>query len=240
MEIGFEQKQIKNLQPYIVPIGTIIGMVLLTLIMANHFFGKVTDLMADRADAVDQREILSDRLDILRTNQVELEETQDIVRTALPSTNSSVLVLQHLFEMANTYQIVIEDLSLYNESAAVVAQQQESPIHNVVINFTIIGEYEGISNYIAKLKEISPIVSLTTIGVENRLGIKEAKLTLRTFFSEAPETIPAITSKLEDLEDTEKQTVNVIKDYELPTLIQRGVPAPSEGKDNPFLLQTGI
>lgn len=227
------RKQLKDLQSYLVPGLVIIASLFLTIFSFNYHWGIVSETRSNISIESKQQVVLEERLSTLRTVQVEVENSSNIVTSALPQNNPAILIISNLKSLASENEVLIEDLRINSASGGIWSED----LNTAIVSVTVSGNYEGILEFIDKLQTISPIVNLSSLSLsQGNSGELSIDVSLYGFYSDLPKELPAIDTPLAGLSDTEKGIISVLKDNLRPTL-QSGVFSNEEkGRENPFEL----
>lgn len=231
LEIG--ENTVRYMKQFIVPVGTLVATIILTVVFGNYFWGNIQSIRSKINQGSRERNVLEEKLDILQTNQLEIQETQSVVTTALPTYSASTLALNQLLRLQNLYETPITELQI---SASSRSNREIADVTTVNIDFMITGNYTTITAFISDLNTISPVLNLQDIKMRSSGSGLTADIRLRAYNSEPPESIPAISEAIEDLDDSEKAVVSIIRDYTQPSLVEAAPVTDPVGKDNPFVL----
>lgn len=233
MELGIDDKTIRQIKPLIIPVVTIIASVVLAYVFGNSFWGNISSLRNDIRNNNREKNVLEEKLNILQENRVAIQEARNVVTTALPTNSSAIFTLNHLINLQAEYEIAISDLQVIDSSNV----NDDSEINTVGFNFVATGSYRMLADFLSELDTISPLVKIEEIVISSSDSEFESEVELWSYYSESPESIPAIDDPIEDLTDNEKAIVSVIREYKQPAVDASTETPEREGKDNPFILE---
>ena len=225
-------------KPVALPIGIIAVVIVLAFVAGNIIIQRIGSIRSEISRLESSNNLLNTRLKTLQEIPVEITESIQIVSRALPPENPAILIAKQIRDIALENDLVIQKMNITRNSAAV----SESPddIANIEINFDATGTLAEIGILIDSLKNISPIVNLSSVELQRKLqdNTVDATLFLTAFSSGFPETLPSITEPISELSQGEMATLEELKVFRQPALGDSQITpvAPDAGRPSPFLL----
>jgi hypothetical protein len=195
-----------------------------------------------------------------------LDQQLRMISKYLPSSKPSLQTLLSLVSLARGDKLQFSGLKLNpgkvksfsqedKEIQRAIAGDEDSTkeidtnsLQNFEITFSIIGKKENLESFVAKLKEVSPMMRIeqfTTSFLSDDLNLVQgqnlllsANLKLKIYYQKLPEKLPAYDEPLDTLSSEENKLLETMKDYiynktNIPTVEtvgQGGV----VGNSNPF------
>ncbi|NMC36128.1 hypothetical protein GYA49_03720 [Candidatus Beckwithbacteria bacterium] len=165
------------------------------------------------------------------------EQKFKTAETFLPSQKPSLQVLINLTNLARQEKVQFSGLTLNpgvvkdpEESEGSTKQFQradaapkkaEQDLSNFEITFTILGTKTRLQNFIAKLKEVAPMMKIeefsTAVDDQNTsyksANLMSADFKVRVFYQKLPETLPSYSTKLTTFTQEEEEVVQKLSDF---------------------------
>lgn len=209
----------------------LILIVIVALLGLSRLFHQFNLLRTQISTAKTVNNQLHTKLDNLRRLQNELSNTAttDVV-TALPSQNSALLVMSQLRLQALTDQLDIFDIKIS------ASHQNTTGLSSVSVDFVLTGPYNQILTFTESLPRFLPLVALSDVEIQQKLDLYEATISLQSFWSPFPETLPPVTEPITALSPAEHATILELSQYIHPSLLPISSLSPSvpDTRDNPF------
>lgn len=216
----------------IVPSLAIIVLSILTFVVINFFWQRISLTRDKIAVSQSQKNVLDDRYVTLQGSVLEAKESSNLVSFALPESSPAISILSHLNRLSVKYEVVLDGLSISKG-----AFSEDTSINSLSVNFDITGGYNSIYGFISDLSQIAPITNLSSLEMENdQDGNLLARVQLVGFYAPFPTELPPLTEALEDFTDEEKGTLNFIGQFEKPVFAENieDLSNIDAGKENPF------
>lgn len=207
-------------------VAPLVALILLFVIVAKFGISKVGDLRSKIAIAQKEETILSEKAKLLETVSDSLSAGTVASTGAMPESNSSLIVLSQLKILAGTRGVFISNIKAGSEV------KDDTGLSRVDLTFDSRGSKDSIIAFLGDTARIAPITKLTKLKITQALGETLATVTVASFWSPLPKTIPSITESVNDLTPAERNTL-----VEISKLIQpifSNIQATEGGKEDPF------
>ena len=205
----------------------LIIVVILFAVVGQFGISKVTDLRNQIEKARKDQTVLAQKLKLLESISETVAEDSGASLAALPDANPSLIVISQ-----------IKNVSIGN--GVLIATIKSSPpvedsggLSHVSISFETIGTKSQITSFLKSIANIAPITIIDKIKMTEVGGVARAVVTVKSYWSILPKTLPTLTSPITDLTAAEKKTLEDVSALTQPSFVT--VP-PSEGvgKTDPF------
>ena len=181
--------------------------------------GKVDVLQANA-------EALTSKLTILESVDPAGSQT-NLALSALPSRNSSIVVVSQLKILAGQTGVVISNIKGGAET------KDTTGLSKVDVTFDVLGVRPQILAFIRSIEAIAPITLLDKIKINETGGGTRATIQVKSFWSDLPKSLPATTDKISTLTSSEQDILEELAKLQQPLFIE--LPAiEGAGKAEPF------
>lgn len=208
-------------------VGPLAGVIVLFIIVGNYGFGRIGDLRSQISKAQSDKQLLTGKLNTLRTVNEIASTGSQAASSALPAKNSSLIVLTQVKSLAGQKQVVINNLKSGSETKG------STGVSSTAISFDLVGPREGVLSFLDQIERTAPIVLLTKIKMSENGGETRATITLNSFWAALPTQLPAITQSITELSSDENSLLENISNLVQPQFVEVP-PAQGAGKTNPF------
>lgn len=222
----------KNI-PFIVkiaakPILILVLLIGLSFIGFSKAFYEIGRLREELAVAGKNENILKSKLDILSTNEVNVEADANYAASFLPGENPALLSLYQLRSTA-----VANGLFLSSLKVGTGSEDSASGFTKVSISFDTEGSIQQILNFINSTKTIAPNIWIEKTDL-NFLGDSlQASIYTKSYSSPFPKKIPALTEAISALDASEKEVLSKISSFSRPSFVSL-ISTPPRENVNPF------
>jgi Tfp pilus assembly protein PilO len=201
--------------------------VVLFVIVGQFGFGKISDIRSQIENIKSDQKILTQKLDILRNIESTGEQSSNLVVTALPDSNPSLLVISQIKILAGKNGLTVSGLKAGSPAVGT------GSLSSVNISFNVMGLRDQIESFIKEIGSIAPITVVDKIKItESAPGASLGTISLKSFWAPFPTKVPAVGQAITDFTPQEQQILQNLKSLTQPIFSQ--VPASSGGKSNPF------
>lgn len=207
--------------------------ILIVLILVAVFGSRVSisriqkvqnNLNTAEADTISLRQ----KQDILREVQSQVGVYTDPVFAMLPDKNPALIVVSQLKGLAEENQVVLSNISVGSASRSKLGPMR------VEISFVLNGSELSVTNFLTSVDgNISPYTKIQQVRISYLPGAARAEASIITFFNEFPQTLPAITDPIKNLNESDLDLISRIRTLRLPTFTVITASAPVVN-DNPF------
>lgn len=207
-------------------IAPLVVLTILFIVVAKFGMSKVSDLRVKLTSAQKDETTLTEKTKLLATISDSLGTGTVAATGAMPESNSSLIVLSQLKILAGTKGVFISNIKAGNEV------KDDTGLSRVDLTFDSRGPKDSIISFLGDTAKIAPITKLTKIKITQALGETLATVTVSSFWSALPKTIPSVTESINDLTPAERNTLTEISKLIQPIFIE--IQANEGGKEDPF------
>lgn len=201
----------------------------LFLIIGKFGFGKITEIRNKIASAQSDKQVLTQKLDILKNIEVNGEKFSNIAVSALPETNSSLAVISQIKILSGKVGLIVSEIKSGSPGT------NPSGLSFVNISFKVMGQREQIESFITDISSIAPITIVDKIKIsESSPGISTGNISIKSFWAPFPTKIPGVDKAIPDLTSQEQKTLQGLNELTQP--IFTVIPAGEGGRADPFSL----
>lgn len=203
--------------------------VALFVIIGNFGFGKISEVRDRIASALADKQVLTQKLDILKNIEVNGEKFSNIAVSALPDTNPSLAVISQVKILSGKVGLTISEIKAGSPGT------NTSGLSFVNVSFKVMGQREQIESFITDISSVAPITIVDKIKLsESTPGVSMASVSVKSFWAPFPTKIPAVDKAISDLTPQEQKTLQSLNSLTQP--IFTTIPAGVGGKSDPFSL----
>ena len=180
----------------------------------------------------------------LDVNQLEVRvrEMEQVFRSRKPSLQ--LLVMLKLLALDNNVSLgslALQPGKLESDDKEKAQRDaganEEKMLKDFLIDFSVIGTSNNISNFIQSLKKTAPLTQIETVGVGivdevDGNYILKVSLSARVYYQSLPEKIPGVDEPLAQLTVHEEEVLDGLAGFEYYPLVE--MPEGSGGKENLF------
>ena len=213
----------KKLASVIVPMLILIA---LFAVVAKFGISKVSDLRTKITNAQKDETVLTEKAKLLATVSDTLSAGTVASTGAMPESNSSLIVLSQLKILAGTKGVFISNIKAGSEV------KDDTGLSRVDLTFDSRGPKDSIISFVGETSKIAPITKLTKLKITQTSGETLATVTVSSFWSQLPKTIPSVTESVNDLTPAERNILIEVSKLIQPLFID--IQATEGGKDDPF------
>jgi len=223
---------IKKNKPLVISLLVMFLIILLATFTTINLFHRISSLQSQINSAESQRNSLQKKVNNLRQAQIEIASSNatDVVAMALPAQNPSLLILSQI-----RTQIFENQLSLI-EAKVDKLDSAGKVLLPLRINLSVEGKYNNLSVFLDQLPQLLPLLQIESLEVRVRNERYQAELNLRSYWSPFPETLPALTQAINPISASEKDTIQRLSEFTMPSTLNYTTLEPSapETRSNPF------
>ena len=205
--------------------------VLLFIVTGIYGISKISETITLVKSAENDQATLTQKLNLLETLSKSVAVGVDTVTTALPSDDSTLTSITQLQVLAVTSGVVLSNIS------STGVQGDTLGLNESTISFDIDGPMPQINSFLTNIQSIAPILVLDSAIIKQKDSAMSAKVTVRSFWSPLPKTIPAVTEPITDLTDADKAVLAKVTNLTQPTFVTAGsvsTGSAQEANPNPF------
>lgn len=180
-------------------------------------------------DLEKEAKVLDQKNIILRDISPSIAQNASLFSFALPADDPTTMVISQLKILTASSGVLINSLSSRSNPKV-----STIPEINIVVNVS--GPIMSVFNFLNELANITPIVLVKSVALsqaENGDGTT-ADITLNSYWSAYPETIPATLEPLNDLLASEKDMISQMSTLRLPPFTELLPQDPSSSRSSPF------
>lgn len=226
MELGLN-KIPENIKAVLTSSAPLVVVIILFIFAGQFGFSKVSDIRAQIDKAQKDNSVLTQKLNLLQEVSSSLAAGSGVAVTALPDKNPSIVVLSQIKNIALSAGVTLGNIKAGDSI------QDNSGLFRVDISFEATGARPQIISFLQNIEKIAPITRIDKIKINESGGAALTNITLKSFFSPLPTTIPPVTQAISDLTPAEKTILTNITNLTQPTFVD--LPASGgSGRTDPF------
>jgi len=205
----------------------LIVVIFLFLVAGPFGISKVTDLQSQIDLAQKNKTVLSQKLSLLQSVSGTVSQDSGTSLSALPDTNPSLIVVSEVKTIGSQDGVLVSGIKGGSEI------DDPSGTSHVGISFNVAGERSQIITFLKDIANIAPITLVDKVKITGNNGSNIADVSINSYWSAFPKVLPTLTTPINDLTASEKNTLTKIGSLTQPTFL---VIPPTEGagKANPF------
>lgn len=220
------------------PLLILISICLLFAVSAKIILDRVTDLQTQLSDNQKNENTLQTKLNSLQSQSSNPSVSIDsqAAVAALPDTSALLPAITQVQNGALSF-----GLALSNVRSSDITAASGSSVFLVQMEFNADGNYPGISSFIEKMADSTPINRFDSIKIVNQNAagntLYRLSATLLSYWAPLPTKLPNIEEPLKELTPDEQKIISQVSSLQQPVFVQIGSPsaAPS-GRADPFSL----
>lgn len=202
------------------------GIIVLSIIVANVGIGKLSSVRSQISTHERNIATLNRKMEVLTSVRDIVSGNATAVAVALPDANPSLVVLNQLKILAAANSVTLTSI----KSGAEI--QDSSGLSRADITFEVQGGKGNVVNFIKGISTFAPISIVDQVKMNQTNATTRANLTVKTYWSNLPTQIPAVTQAVSELTPAEIQTIGELQNLTAPQITTL---APQDGgKTDPF------
>jgi hypothetical protein len=190
--------------------------VLLFIVTGIFGISKISETISLVKSAGNDQAALTQKLNLLETLSKSAAIGINSVTSALPSEDSTLTAITQLQVLAVANGVV---LSKINSTGV---QGDALGLNESTISFDLDGPMPQINSFLAGTQNVAPILVLDSAIIKQKDSAMSAKVTVRSFWSPLPKTIPAVNQPITDLSDADKEVLAKVTNLTQPTFVTAG------------------
>ncbi len=217
----------ENTKMMINSFGPLTAVVILFFLAGNFGFSKISDVRANVKKIQADRNVLTQKLNLIRGVSQTAAAASSVASVALPASNPALTVSAQLKLLASQNGVLLSGFKAGGEAA------DASGLSRADLTFDVTGSRPGVIAFIKGIKTFAPITLVDKIKINEAGGSSKATFSVKSFWSAFPKTLPAITEPIADLTADERKTLQDISTLTQPLFSEETV-VPGGGKTDPF------
>lgn len=220
-----------QIKPFLTPLVSLVIAILLGIVIFMFMLNRINPINAQIGDLNSQQQDLEAKLTSLQKLFNSVNTQSQLTTIALPSTNIAGVVLAELKTSAVENNLVLTNVNVSSTEAT------DSDLDYSTIELKANGGYTDIEAFIKSIQQLLPLVNISAFKIDNSAeGGLVASLSLYTYWSEYPQTLPSVNQPINNLTDDEVNLINKLSDFTKPALGQLVPESTNSGRINPFSL----
>lgn len=206
----------------------VLGVILILLFVVGIRSG-ITQILALRTKVEElkvEENTLSQKLSFLETSKDSALTLADLSVIAIPPDNPALIIISQVKKLAGEKGVIIENIK-----STQTVQEEGSELGNVELELSVNGPITNLMELLKSFKSVTPIISVSSVKLNQGDTIADAKVLIYGYFSPFPETLPSITSPLNELTAEEKDILAKLSSYSQPTFTEVTPSGPYERAD---------
>lgn len=205
----------------------LIVVVILFFFLGNIGFTKISQIQEQISLARQDQKMLEEKIDLLRNISITGTEDSNTTTNSLPDSSPTLAAVSQLKTLAAENGLILSSVKAKSDPSG------SDDLKSVTITFSILGDKLAITSFLKSVRTLAPITLLNKIKIIESTGMYSGEITANSFWSAFPTQLPSTIDGLQDLNETDKQTLSSVNNLRQP--IFYNVPASIDaGKENPF------
>ena len=213
-----------NTKVLVGPLALLVVLLLLFVFALRIGIGQIISLSRKVAESKVEEQVLTEKLEILKTSEDSALPLADLSLVAIPAENPALIVISQLKNLAGEKGVGVSNIEA-KETAAFAS------IFHADIEVTVDGEIGPLFDFLKGLGSISPLLTLDQVIIRQESGITKVQALIFGNFAPLPTTLPSITSPLDELTAEEKDILAKISSYSQPVFSEVTPSGPFERVD---------
>lgn len=201
--------------------------IILFLFVGNFGVSKITSMGDQVAQATKSNNILTQKVNTLQAVGSIYGNAPDMATTALPSSDSALTAISQIKTLSFLQSLTLSNIKAGTETLDLTG------LSRVDISLEAVGSKAQIVAFVKSISGIAPITTVESIKLNESAGSSHATISLRTYWSPLPKTLPAVDQAISDLTPDERATLLTIGKLTQPSFLTLP-PASGGGKADPF------
>lgn len=216
----------QNIKLIIRSVAPLVIVVILFVLVGNFGISKIQEINSEINSAKKDNGVLSQKISLLNSISATLANSPNVATLAVPITNSSLMALSQIRDLASANQLSITNIKSGSSAST-------GGLSKINITFEAGGSISQMVSFLQGLSNIAPITVLDGVKITQATGGIAANISVNTFWSPAPTTVPAISQSIGDLTPDEKTVLAHIATLTQPTFSEVK-PSVNTGRTDPF------
>jgi len=210
------------------PVISAIGLIIVALIVGQIGYGKISEQNSQIKSLKSDITKLTTKESVLQKVEENVENQVDSVTMALPDSNPAIIVVSQLRGLAGEWMMLLDNITVSGES-------KDKQMNAATVNFDVDGDLTMMLSFMTRLETLSPIVKIQTLKISTSDEIARATASVRSYWSEYPTKLPAISEPVNELTEKQIGLMNQILQLKIPQFYTITPSSPVERAD-PFNL----
>ncbi len=205
----------------------LIIVLILFLIVGKFGIAKVVEVRSQTIQVEKDQNVLKQKLTLLQSINDTLATGSSAAVAALPANNPSLVVVSQLKNLSISNGVSISGIKAGAETL------DPSGLSKVSINFIVAGNRPSVISFLTSIETIAPITLIDKIKMNEGSGQTIANVSVKSFWSALPKTLPDLNQPITDLTAAEKKTLIEVSGLVQP-VFEEVTPTEGGGKSDPF------
>jgi Tfp pilus assembly protein PilO len=201
--------------------------VVLFFILGKTSIKKMQDIQAQIKAVGQDKAVLNEKLDLLRSVAATGTRDSNEAVAALPVSNPSLAVVSQLKAMALQNGLLISTIKARKDP------EEDQNIQTLTVSFSIVGAKNELNNFLRNIGTLAPITRLNTVKVSESSGTYSGEVIVNSFWAPLPTYLPASIQEFQDFTPSDKEILKRVNTLTPPVSIE-APPAGEGGKVDPF------
>ena len=173
-------------------------LVILTIILFKVGVKSITEQNSKLSGQLKKEKILVQKAEILSRVEAEAQAQAEVASFALPSQNSSFVVISQLKTLAASNLLILTNIRVGGET-------KDGNISVADISFDLEGPLPSIFTFLQGLSKVAPLTISDKVQINQAGEVARANVRAKAFWAAFPETLPALSEPANDLTKEEKE-----------------------------------
>jgi len=193
-----------------VPIALFGLLIILFIVTVRIGLNQVNNFNLSIQELEENSKILAQKTSTLRNLEERLLSVSDSTLIAIPEDNPLFSVVSQMRLLAQENLVVFKDLEAGGGSNG-------NDLNSVSVSFDVSGSVGDVSNFLAQLETISPLVTIDDIDLSEVGDEYKVSITLASYWAMLPAQIPSLTQAVESLTYEEQILLNKLSNLKKPS-----------------------
>ena len=189
----------------------LIVIVFLFFLVGKFGVSKIIEVRGKINQSKEIENILTEKLSVLQSVSESFSQGVNLVTLALPEGNPAITAVSQLKNIALKNSVAIASI----KSGGSDGGTSGLPFANTT--FQVTGPRSGILGFLKNVEEMAPLSKVDKVRISENGGITLANVTVKTYWSAYPKTIPTITQPVANITSSEKQIIGQLTGLIQPT-----------------------
>jgi Tfp pilus assembly protein PilO len=217
-----------DIKTIVMPVGSLVILIILSVVLFKLGVTKLTALQTELTETQKEVQTLEQKNAILAEISPTIAQNASLFSFALPADDPSAMVISQLRMLSASSGVMMNSISSRPNT-------KEGTLPGDVVSINITGQGTGVFSFLSDLGTITPLVLVGNVAIsQDKSGTDSADVTLNSYWSPYPETIPAATEPVVNLSDSENALIARMATYKVPTFTELTPQGTTSSRSSPF------
>ncbi len=202
--------------------------ILLFVIVGKFGLTKGSEVRVKLEEAREDQSILTQKLGAISEVEQSILDSSTLASVAMPESNPLLPVISQVKTQSSLKGLFLTNIKTGSEAS------DKGGLKRIDVSFDIEGPRNQVMLFLIDIQRIAPISLLDKVKVNETSGVARANVTVRSFWSELPKTLPPATEPFKELSSDEISVLLNTTQLIQPTFIEIDAQEVTEVRPNPF------